>query len=39
MVYDLLYMWLDFVCQYFVEDSCLYIHTHYIIQRGDPAKM
>ena len=24
MVYDLLYMWLDFVCQYFVEDSCLY---------------
>lgn len=27
--YIIFYMLLDFVCQYFVEDSCLYIHKGY----------
>ena len=29
MAYNLFYMLLDFVCKYFVEDSCLYIHKGY----------
>ena len=29
MIYDHFYVLLDLVCEYFVEDFCIYIHKKY----------